>query len=97
MFRLQSTKANGIRTFEAAGKKLQYYMVLCWPVLYDVLEEHIISHIAVFACTWNTQGKKSESTSYSTQLSKAEANTFHKKAELASLLKTLKPSLNFFS
>ena len=45
MFCLQSTEANGIRTsFEAAGKIVQCYMILC----YDVAGGHIILHIIVF-------------------------------------------------
>ena len=74
MFCLQSTKDNGIRTLiKAAGKIMQCYMVL-----YDVSERHITSHIVVFDV--EHPRRMSESTSYLTQLSKAKANTFHKKA-----------------
>ena len=33
------------------------YNVTWFHVIYDVLGEHIISHIAVFAEMWKTQGK----------------------------------------
>ena len=45
MFCLQSTKANGIRTFEAAGKIMQCYMVLC----YTMYQEDILYHTSFFS------------------------------------------------
>ena len=75
-FCLQSTKVNGIRIlFEAVGKIIQCYMV--YATVYDV-SGRIISHIVAF--NEEHPRRKSESTSYLTQLNKAKANTFHKKA-----------------
>ena len=51
---------------------------------YDVSLGHIMSHIVVFDV--EHPRRKSENTNYLTQLSEAKANTFHKKACLASLL-----------
>ena len=53
---------------------MQCYMVLS----YDVSLGHIMSHIVVFDV--EHPRRKSENTNYLTQLSKAKANTFHKKA-----------------
>ena len=47
-------------------------------MLYDVSRGHITSHIVVFDL--ENPRRKSESVSYSTQLNKAKANTFHRKA-----------------
>ena len=82
MCSLQSTKANGIRTlFKDAEKIMQYYMVP-WCMVYQEDQSarggHIMSHIVVFDV--EHPRRKSESTSYLTQLSKAKANTFRKKA-----------------
>ena len=78
MFCLQSTKANGIRTlFEAAEKN---NAILHGSMVYDVSGGHIISHICIVVFDVEHPKRKSESTSYLTQLSKAKANIFHKKA-----------------
>ena len=45
-------------------------------LLYDVSGEHIISHIVVF----DEEHPRRKSESYLTQLNKAKANKFHKKA-----------------
>ena len=75
MFCLQSTKANGIRTlFEATGNN----NTLHGSMLYDISGGHFTSHIVVLDV--EHPRRMSESTSYLTQLSKAKADTFLKKA-----------------
>ena len=76
MFCLQSTKANGRRTlFEAVGKIIQFYVR--GFMLYDVSGRHIISHIVVFDL--EQPRRKSESTSYLTQLNKTKTIHFTRK------------------
>ena len=51
MFCLQSTKANGIRTlFEATGKIMQCFMVLCFMMY----QEDILHHTSLYLM-WSTQ------------------------------------------
>ena len=53
MFCLQSTKANGRRTlFEAVGKIIQFYVVLC----YMMYHEDIFYHTSLYLI-WNSQGE----------------------------------------
>ena len=57
---------------------LRYCTTLHGSMLYDVSGGHVTSHIVVLDV--EHPRRMSESTSYLTQLSKAKADTFHKKA-----------------
>ena len=82
MLCLQATKANGIRAlFEAAGKKCI---------------RRTISHIAVFAEVWNTQGKSLKAQVICINLAKQDQGQYLPLKKLKDLVSDIRDGLGSY-